>query len=76
VPVNVKWWNEYFAKQARSISLSDDEAARVLLRSPIGAACTRFENLLVEIAKTDPVRHTEIRQLVEIKMKEVEELQK
>jgi hypothetical protein len=34
MPVNVKWWNEHFATQTRSIGLSEDEGERVLLRSP------------------------------------------
>jgi hypothetical protein len=74
--VNAKWWDEYFATQARSIGLSEDEAERVLLRSPIREACARFETLMAEIAASDPARHREIRQLVELKMKEVQEHQK
>jgi hypothetical protein len=76
MPVNVQWWNEYFATQARSIGLSEDEAERVLLRSPIQEVCARFEKLMAEIATDDPDRHREIRQLVDIKLKEVEKLQK
>jgi hypothetical protein len=68
--VNVKWWNERFAVQARSIGLAEAEAERVLLRSPIGAVGARFEELLSEIAQVDPERSREIRRLMELKMKE------
>ena len=70
MPVNVKWWNEHFATQARSIGLTEPEAERMLLRAPIGDMCARFEELMAEIAKQDPKRHAEIRRLVDIKMKE------
>jgi hypothetical protein len=74
--VNAKWWNDYFSMQARSIGLSEDEAERVLLPPPIREACARFEKFMTEIAATDLVRRREIRQLVDLKMKEIEENQK
>jgi hypothetical protein len=68
--VNVQWWNEHFATQARSIGLSEDEAESVLLRAPIHETGVRFEALLARIAETDPARHEQIRQAMQTKISE------
>jgi hypothetical protein len=73
--VNADWWNEHFAAQARSIGLTEAEAERVLLRSPVGGTCARFEDLLVEISNNDPHRYREIGRLIDIKIRELEELE-
>lgn len=74
MPVNVRWWNEYFAAQAESLGLTDTEAERVFLRTPMGDVDARFTALLAEITQTDPARSARIRSLVELKMAEVRPL--
>jgi len=72
--VNVGWWNEHFAAQAASLGLTEAEAERVILRSPISDVGARFKSLLAEIAESDPERHARIRRLVDLKMEELQKL--
>jgi hypothetical protein len=74
VTVNTIGWNELFASNAQSLGLTENEAERVLLRSPIGDVGVRFKGLLAEIAQQNPARAEEIRRLIQVKMKEVEDL--
>jgi hypothetical protein len=73
--VNVEWWNEQFATQVASIGLTEAEAERVILRSPISDVGARFKSLLAEVAETNPERHTRIRRLMHLKMEELQKLQ-
>ena len=68
--VNVEWWNQYFAEQAKSIGLAEEEAERVLVRGPYSEIGERFSNLLSEISRTNPERHKEILRLLAEKLEE------
>ena len=72
--VNTAWWNENFASNAQSLGLTETEAERVFLRSPIGDVGVRLKGLLAEIAKGNAPRAEEIRRLIQVKMKEVADL--
>ena len=68
--VNVAWWNNHFSDQRQSIGLTEEEAEKVFLRAPIKDIGTRLSQLLADVAKSDPQRHSEILRLIKSKIED------